>query len=94
MTNRISEIKQELEDLYYKFRDTLPEAHQTYFDRSFDLLLKSEDRIAQFYGTYKVHKEKLSVLPVISCCGTFAKVFSKYINHWLKKMFRPSFQRT
>ena len=86
MTNRLAEVKSELTQLYTQFQSELPDHHQQYFERSFDLLLASPERIAQFYGTYKAHKEKQSVRPVISCCGTFTQVFSKYIDHWMKKV--------
>ena len=84
--SHLKSMQTKLADLYSTHRAILPEQHQKYFDRSFALIDASPKRIAQFYGLYKVHKKELAVRPVISCCGTYAQIYSKYIDHWLKKI--------
>ena len=86
MHSTLKSMKAKLADLYSTHRATLPEQHQQYFDRSFSLIDASPKRIAQFYGLYKVHKKELAVRPVISCCGTYAQIYSKYVDYWLKKI--------
>ena len=47
-----------------------------------------KERIPQFYGIWKVHKDKSSVRPIISCCGSHPQAFSTYVDYWLKKIVR------
>ena len=77
------------DSLTCKIACTATSSHLQYFDRSLSLLSSSPRRISQLYGNYKVHKKKLAVSPVITCCGTFAQIFSKYIGHWRKKIVQP-----
>ena len=78
-------MSDDLRALYTKHHDSIPGRHcDTYFDRA--LVDPSFHKMATFYGIYKVHKKKLSTRPIISCCGTFSQIFSKYIDHWMKKI--------
>jgi len=86
MHAHLKSMRSKLADLYSTHRANLPEQHQKYFDRSFAAIDASPERIAQFYGLYKVHKKELGVRPVISCCGTYAQIYSKYVDYWLKKI--------
>lgn len=87
-------IKQRVDllDLLRKHRHYLPEHHREYFDRSIKDINKYRDCIPQIYGCPKVHKTKKSKRPVESCCGSLPQVFSKYINHWLKKWYNRFYQ--
>jgi hypothetical protein len=74
-----------LRQAYDTHRDDLPQSEQTYFDRG---LQKShtEYRIPRFYVTPKVHKTPWSTRPVVSCVGSFAEIFSKWLDHQMKKL--------
>ena len=86
MNTRIHDMQTSLGALLHKHRPSISHSHLQYFDRSLSNLTSAPRRIAQFYGNYKVHKKKLAVRPVITCCGTYAQIFSKYIDHWMKKI--------
>jgi hypothetical protein len=77
---------------YRTHRDDLPQAERTYFERG---LKKShtEYRVPQFYITPKVHKIPWSTCPVVSCVGSFAEIFSKWLDHQMKKLL-PTFSKT
>jgi hypothetical protein len=77
---------------YCTHRDNLPHAKQTYFDRGLKKL-HTEYRVPQFYITPKVHKIPWSTCPVVSCVGSFAKIFSKWLDHQMKKLL-PTFSKT
>ena len=84
----LKEQSKSLHSLYQDHKKDLSDSHQQYFDHSFELLDKQKNRIPQFYGIWKVHKDKASVRPVISCCGSRPQVFSTYVDYWLKKIVR------
>ena len=85
----LSKQRDKLKELYGKYQDILSEMHNKWFTNNFELLnTQLKERISQFYGQYKVHKDFVSVRPIISCCGTLAQVFSKYIDWWLKRIVR------
>ena len=63
----------------------ISEEEIVYFNRGF----KSAKRIAQFYGTPKVHKKMepfIRFSPVNSGCGTISAVASKYVDYYLQKL--------
>ena len=84
----LKEQSKSLHSLYQEHKKDLSDSHQQYFDRSFELLDKQKARIPQFYGLWKVHKDKDSVRPVISCYGSRPQLFSTYVNYWLNKIIR------
>jgi hypothetical protein len=62
-------------------------AHKQYFTRSFKLHRNKEgSRIPKFYGLWKIHKDKPSMRPVISSCGSFPEIFSIYTDECLKRL--------
>jgi hypothetical protein len=81
-----------LRQAYDTHRDNLPQAKRTYFDQG---LQKShtEYRVPRFYVTPKVHKTPWSTQPVVSCVGSFAEIFSKWLDHQMKKLL-PTFSKT
>jgi hypothetical protein len=87
---RLSETEAtDLWQAYRTHRHNLPQAKQTYFDRG---LKKSHTkyRTPQFYITPKVHKNPWLTRPVVSCVGSFAEIFSKWLDHQMKKLL-PTF---
>jgi len=78
--------KEDLISLYEKHQHYLPSHHQQYFERSFDLFENNGHRIPQIYGCPKIHKGKKKKRPVVSCCGTFPQIFSKYCDFWMKEI--------
>lgn len=60
--------------------------HKTYFERSFKLHGGEGSRIPVFYGLWKVHKNKPSMRPVISSCGSYPEIFSIYTDECLKRL--------
>ena len=93
MNTRIHDIQTSHGALLHKHRPSLSHSHShshlQYFDRSLSNISSARRQIAQFYGNYQVHKKKLAVRPVITCCSTYAQIFSKYIDHWMKKIVQP-----
>jgi hypothetical protein len=77
---------------YDTHRDDLPQAERTYFDQG---LQKShtEYQVPRFCVTPKVHKTPWSTRPVVSCVGSFAEIFSKWLDHQMKKLL-PMFSKT
>jgi hypothetical protein len=76
---------------YCTHSDDLPHAKRTYFDQG---LKKphTEYRVPQFFITPKVHKIPWSTCPVVSCVGSFAEIFSKWLDHQMKKLL-PTFSK-
>lgn len=63
------------------------EAERTYFDRALVPTRLEQYKVPQFYGIYKVHKSGPPKLrPIVSCVNSLPEVFSKWVDHWLKKM--------
>lgn len=71
-------------------RHQLPPAEVTYFDRSYGPQRHggkcTPHHTPIFYLTLKVHKSPWSTRPVVSCVGSFAEIFSKWLDHQLKKL--------
>ena len=93
----LADQKKALTDLLAKYRQTLPESHQQYFDRSLEDIEDNDGgRIPQIYGCPKVHKGTTSKRPVVSCCGSLPQVFSTYVDFWLKRIVQsllPSYMK-
>ena len=81
----LKEQKLAFEDAYAKFGDFDDEQKQ-YFERSFQKHHREGSRTPKYYSTWKVHKKKPSVRPVISSCGSFAEIFSIFIDKMLKQL--------
>ena len=57
--------------------------------------MMSKYKIAQFYGTPKIHKSPMKLRPVVSKCGTELEVMSKILDSIFQKIIRQSIkQRT
>ena len=60
--------------------------HIKYFDRNHRKHSKEGSRTPLFYALWKVHKDKTSVRPVISSCGSFAEIYSIFLDEMLKRL--------
>jgi hypothetical protein len=71
-------------------RHELPKGEVVYFDRSYGPQRNGARtpryRVPLFYITLKVHKQPWSTRPVVSCVGSFAEVFSKWLHIQLQKL--------
>eukprot|EP00978_Attheya_sp_CCMP212_P008330 scaffold19604_cov60-Attheya_sp.AAC.7 len=76
----VSDTELALKKLVEEHYDDLAPWEKDYFNRSYDL----EHRMPQFYLTAKVHKKPWSTRPVVSCVGSFNKIFSKWIDDKMK----------
>jgi len=61
--NKLNDTRQLLFDTFHRHKNTLSQAKQTYFIRSF----KNQNRTPIFYGMPKVHKIPIKLRPVVSC---------------------------
>ncbi len=60
----------------------LTSAEFTYFQQSFKL----KHRLPLFYGLPKVHKNLVSLRPVVSCINSFASIFSTWLDFKMKDL--------
>jgi hypothetical protein len=76
--------------IYSDWAHTLPsEAEETPFKRSLTKDNLGQTRVPQFYGIYKVHKNgKPKTRPIVSSVKSIPKIFSKWVDYWLKKVVR------
>ena len=78
-------------EMYETFKETLPTpAETTYFRRSLAPDNLDNCRTPQFYGSFKVHKDGPAkpLRPIISSVGSVSEIFSKWVDHWLKKVVK------
>lgn len=88
-TEELEAQKNALDEAYEEWGlPNITEEHKTYFVRSFREIILTKPRIPVFYGTWKVHKDKPSVRPVISSCGSYPEIFSIYVDECLTKIAR------
>jgi hypothetical protein len=59
----------------------IDKANLAYFNRSYNLARIR--RPPQFYLMFKVHKPTLKTRPVVSCCGSFPEIASKWLDYQL-----------
>jgi hypothetical protein len=81
-TSRMENIKQLLKEKITQNQNLLSQAEVTYFKRS----LKERFRLPVFYGLPKVHKNPMSLRPVVSTTGSLLAVFSIWIDHKMKDL--------
>ena len=81
-TDMLEATQTRFKHLLHQHKDLLSPAEQVYFQRS----LQCEHRIPQFYLTLKVHKTPWKTRPVVACVGSFAEVFSKWLDHQMKRL--------
>jgi hypothetical protein len=92
---RMATCKLKVIRLFSKYKDYLPTDEVTYFERG----LKQDHRIPLFYILFKIHKTPWTTRPVVSCCGSFLNLFSKWLDEKMKLLLplsttyiRDSFQ--
>lgn len=76
--------KKNLISLFTQHKHIIKEKEVTYFMRSFNEKRKKPARRPMFYGLAKVHKDKPSMRPVISSCGSYPEIFSIHTDEMLK----------
>jgi hypothetical protein len=65
------------------------EAEETYYKRSLTKDNLNQTRVPQSYGIYKVHKHGTpKTQPIVSSVNSIPKMFSKWVDFWLKKVVR------
>ena len=78
----------------YEEEGQLTDSELTFFGRGFF----NSDRIPQFYGMPKIHKEEkiLPWRPVTSQCGSASAIVSRYIDYYLQKYIQsiPSYTQS
>lgn len=77
--------------LLAKHKKHLTDFEDEYFRRS----IHEPVRRPLFYINPKIHKTPWASRPVVSCVGSYNEIFSKWIDHWLKKLIGllPSYLR-
>jgi hypothetical protein len=65
------------------------EAEETYTKCALSKDNLGRMRVPQFYGIYKVHMNgKPKARPIGSLVNSIPKIFSKWVDYWLKKLVR------
>jgi hypothetical protein len=80
--SQLSSTQSHLKNLINSNKCYLTLAEFTYFQRGFKL----KHRIPLFYGLPKVHKSPVTLRPVVSCIGSFASIFSTWLDFKMKDM--------
>ncbi len=80
--NEKEKIKCYLKSMISANRNLLPKAELIYFQRSFQL----QHRLPIFYGLPKVHKNPISLRPVVSNTNSFLAIFSVWLDHKMKDL--------
>jgi hypothetical protein len=80
--NKIDNIKLRFKGLLHHYKNTLTDSESTYFQRSLQL----HCRIPIFYGLPKVHKQPISLRPVVSSCGSFMSILSNWLDFRMKDL--------
>jgi hypothetical protein len=68
----LDETKNTLKAIITSNKDKLSVPETTYFQRSF----KGKYRLPIFYGLPKIHKQPVTLRPVVSCVNSFMSIFS------------------
>ena len=80
--NTMEHLKTFLKDLLSKHTNSLSKSELTYFQSS----LKEHHRLPIFYGLPKVHKQPISLRPVVSTSGSLLAIFSTWIDFKMKEL--------
>jgi hypothetical protein len=75
-------LKTFLKDLLSKHANNLSKSKLTFFQCS----LKEHHRLPIFYGLPKVHKQPISLRPVVSTSGSLLAIFSTWIDFKMKEL--------
>jgi hypothetical protein len=75
--NKLESVKSLLKEYIQLHRAQLSPSEVTYVTRSF----KQQNCIPIFYGMPKVHKNPISLLPVVSCINSFTSIVSNWLDY-------------
>jgi len=81
-TTRMESIKSTLENIFQTNQHLLSKPEITYFKRSF----ATRFRLPIFYGLPKVHKNPISLRPVVSSSNSLLSVFSIWLDYRMKDL--------
>jgi hypothetical protein len=79
---KMFELKDKLKNLITSHSQSLSKAELTYFQRS----LQSHHRLPTFYGLPKVHKNPITLRPVVSTSGSLLAIFSTWLDFKMKEL--------
>jgi hypothetical protein len=81
-TTRMDSIKSTLENIFQANLHLLSKPEVTYFKRSFT----TRFRLPMFYGLPKIHKNPISLRPVVSSSSSLLSVFSIWLDYRMKDL--------
>ncbi len=81
-TTRMDSIKSTLENIFQANLHLLSKPEVTYFKRSFT----TPFRLPMFYGLPKIHKNPISLRPVVSSSSSLLSVFSIWLDYGMKDL--------
>jgi hypothetical protein len=89
--NNIKDLRKQLNKILTKHKKSMLDYEYEYFRKA----LMQPQRVPQFYGTPKVHKNKQPTpfRPVVAQCGSLSAIISTYIDYKLQKFTKsiPSY---
>jgi hypothetical protein len=80
--NKLSDIKATLKTLLADYASSLSKSESLFFKRS----LQEHHRIPVFYGLPKVHKQPITLRPVVSTSGSLLALFSTWLDYKMKEL--------
>jgi len=79
---KLESVKSRLKEYIHLHKAQLNPFEVTYFTRSF----KQQNHIPIFYGMPKVHKNPMTLRPVVSCINSFTSIFSNWLDYKMKDL--------
>jgi len=80
--SKLSQLKDTLKNLITTNQNSLSQPELIYFQRG----LKNQHRIPLFYGLPKVHKNPISLRPVVSTTNSMLAIFSNWLDFRMKEL--------
>jgi hypothetical protein len=80
--NRLNDNKATLKTLLADYASSLSKSESLFFKRS----LQEHHRIQVFYGLPKVHKQPITLRPVVSTSGSLLALFSTWLDYKMKEL--------
>jgi hypothetical protein len=80
--SKLSQLKDTLKNLITNNHNSLSQPELIYFQRG----LKNQHRIPLFYGLPKVHKNPISLCPVVSTTNSLLAIFSNWLDFRMKEL--------
>ena len=80
--DKLQQMKLLFKDLISSNKDLLSQPELIYFTRS----LKSQHRIPLFYGLPKIHKNPISLCPIVSTTNSLSAIFSIWLDYKTKDL--------